>query len=130
MLELPLNEQWPPLTLDSSFIEYGMMKLFMIDIMQLIKVKAIVGKQFHIQPSEIDQMPYWEYEFYLKALNEMVEEENEKQQSEMDKYHVNDYMKMASPSGINKMMANAQPKMPNISIGGMNTGSMGRLGKF
>lgn len=66
-------------------------------------------------------MPFWEYEYFLRALNDAVEEENNKQQEEMDKYKINDYMKMAHPSTINRMMSNATPKMPNISIGSMNT---------
>ena len=123
-LDLPVGAQWPDLELGNSHIEYALVKLFQIDIIQLIKVKAILSKQFHIQPSEIDMMPYWEYEYYLRALNDSVEEENQKQQEEMDKYHINDYMKMAHPSSLNKMMANASPKMPNISIGNMSMGSM------
>ena len=71
--------------------------------MNLIKLKASLSKAFHIQPSEIDAMPMWEFELYIKTLNELVEEENDKQQKEMDKYHVKDYMNMSNPKNIQKM---------------------------
>lgn len=71
-----------------------------------------MAKNFHIQPSEIDLMPMWEYELFIKYLNESVEEENKSQQAEMDKYKINDYKKMADPSRMNKNMF--QPKMPSM----------------
>lgn len=81
-----------------------------IDIMSLVKIKANLSKSFHIAPSEVDSMPMWEFELYIKTLNELVEEENEGNQKEMDKYHVKDYMNMAKPKNIQKM---TQP--PNFS---------------
>lgn len=71
--------------------------------MSLIKLKANLSKTFHIAPSEVDMMPAWEFELYIKTLNELVEEENEGNQKEMDKYHVNEYMNMAKPKNIQKM---------------------------
>ena len=90
-----------------------------IDIMSLIKLKASLSKNFHIQPSEIDAMPMWEYELYIKQLNEMVEEENEKQQKEMDQYHVDDYKKMANPKNLSKMTQT--PDFSKMNFGNMNT---------
>lgn len=72
--------------------------------MGLIKIKASLSKTFHIQPSEIDKMPMWEFELYIKQLNELVEEENNKQQKEMDKHNVKGYMDMAKPQNMQKMM--------------------------
>ena len=56
-------------------------------------------------------MPMWEYEMFIKELNEQVKEENKKQEADMDKYHVNDYRKMTNPNNMGKMM---QPKMPSM----------------
>lgn len=112
----------PPLTLNESYIEYALIRLFMIDVVNLAKVKAILTKEFHISPNEIDKMTYWEYELWMDQLNEMIKEDNEKQQSEMKKYHVDDAMKMATPGGMNKMMSAAQPKMPSMpNFGSMRT---------
>lgn len=85
-----------------------------MDIMSLIKLKASLSKSFHIAPSEIDMMPMWEFELYIKALNEMVEEENENQQKEMDKYHVQEYMNMANPKNFQKMTKT--PDMPKFNM--------------
>ena len=77
----------------------------------MIQIKASLAKNFHIQPSEIDRMPMWEYEMFIQEMNKQVKEENEKQQGEMDKYHVKDYMKNANPKNMSKM---TQPKMPSM----------------
>ena len=54
----------------------------------------------------------WEYEMFIDEMNRQVKEENNQQQAEMDKYHVNDYMKATNPKNIQKM---ANPKMPDLS---------------
>lgn len=81
-------------------------------------MKAALAKQFHIQPSEIDNMCFWEYELFVKNINDFVKEENDQQKAEMDKYHVNEYMNMAKPGNVNKMISNPTaniPKMPNMN---------------
>ena len=78
----------------------------------MIKVKASLSKNFHIQPSEIDMMPMWEYELYLRHINDLVKEENDSQEKEMKKYKVDEHMRMADPKNIQKM---TNPKMPNMS---------------
>ena len=95
--------------------------LFKINLMEHIKLRAILAKQYHIQPSEIDQMPFWEYELFIKYLNDAAQEENDKQQAEMDKYHVGEYMNMTRPGNISKMTQSAIPKMPNMNMGKMPT---------
>lgn len=57
-------------------------------------------------------MPMWEYEIYIKCLNDLVKEENDQQQAEMDKHNVKDYQKMANPKNISKMAQ--PPKMPSM----------------
>lgn len=79
--------------------------------MHLIKMKATLAKNFHIQPSEIDKMPVWEYELFIQYINDEVKEENDKQQKEMDKYNINDYRKMSDPSRMQKMSQQQMPKM-------------------
>jgi len=83
--------------------------------MNMIQIKASLAKNFHIQPSEIDRMPMWEYEMFIQEMNKQVKEENDKQQSEMEKYHVKDYMKNANPKNIGKMTQ--QPKIPSFNGG-------------
>lgn len=106
--------------LDNSCIEPAIFALFRINLVENIKIKASLAKQFHIQPSELDKMCYWEYELFIRCLNDMVKDENDHQKAEMDKYHINEYMNMARPGNISKMTSNLTPKMPtmpNINVG-------------
>ena len=57
-------------------------------------------------------MPMWEYEIYIKCLNDLVKEENDQQQAEMDKHNVNDYQKMANPRNLQRAIQT--PKTPSI----------------
>ena len=107
--------------MDASYIEVMIFTLFKIDVANLIKIKAVLSKEFHIQPSEIDKMPAWEYELYVKEINDIVKEENERNKQEMDKAGLKDAQKASNPSNIQKMQSAAMPKMPNISI---NTSGM------
>lgn len=100
--------------LDSSYIEYCIFSLFKIDVINLIKMKASLAKNFHIQPSEIDGMPMWEYELFISELNNQVKEENDQQQREMDKYNIPDPKKMSNPSNAMKQYSGNIPKMPSI----------------
>lgn len=67
----------------------------------MISVKASLSKEFHIPPSEIDKMSYWEYELYIKELSRLVKEENDKHEKEQ------------ANQKIPKMQ---QPKLPEIKI--------------
>lgn len=116
------KEAWPELKLTSGDLERAIMQLFMIDIMAHIETKAALAKNLRIQPSEVDRMPFWEYEYFLKALSNMVKEENDKQEKEMAKYGVKDALSSSNPKNISKMMSSATPKMPQMpSFGSMNT---------
>ena len=103
-----------PVKIDNSYIEFAIFALFRINLIECIKVKVALAKQFHIQPSELDRMYFWEYEIFIMQLNDMVKDENESQQAELDKYHVGEYMNMARPGNISKMINKSQPKMPSI----------------
>jgi deoxycytidine triphosphate deaminase len=102
--------------MDGSYVERAIIALWMINIENLITNKVHLAKNFHIQPSEVDKMPMWEYEIFMKTLNEVVDEDNKKQQGEMDKYDINSYKKMANPSNMNKVMSQQMPKMPNMNF--------------
>lgn len=62
-------------------------------------------------------MPVWEFEIFIKQLNAMVKEENEKQQSDMDKSGINDMQKnMKNPSSMTKGFKAPQMSMPKMSM--------------
>ena len=90
--------------------------LFRIDIEQLIKNKLYICKDYHIQPSEIMKMPYYEYEIILeeiKAIQKEQEKENEKQQDQMSAIKKN-YNPSSMMQGATKSIPNMS--MPKISI--------------
>ncbi len=95
--------------------------MYRINLENLIKNKMYISKEYHIQPSEVDKMPFYEYEIYLEQMNLIAkkqEEENKKQQEEYDS--------MRSSMNPSKMMTNmnnnmSMPKMPSVSMPKMPT---------
>lgn len=114
MLEQRLRNSDQDNKLGSSYIEYCIYSLFKIDLFNLIKTKVSLAKNFHIQPSEIDTMSYWEYEMFITELNNQVKEDNDNQQKEMDKYNIPDPKKMSNPSNVMRSYGKNIPKIPNI----------------
>lgn len=102
------------LVLDNNSLERALLSLFHINVMNLIVNKVQLAKNFHIQPSEIDNMYMWEYEIFLKELNSIVKKENKEQQEERDKYKVGDYRKLANPNSAMKMANQSGMKMPSM----------------
>ena len=59
--------------------------IFRIDVEQMYKNFLYICKDYHLQPSEINKMPYYQYELYLeeiKAVQKEQEKENERQEKE------------------------------------------------
>lgn len=100
--------------IDQSYIEMMIFSLFKIDLINFIKVKALLSKEFHIQPSELELMPAWEFELFMLQLNEAIKEENERNKAEMDKAGISDAKKMADPGNISRMQKAATPEMPKM----------------
>ena len=98
---------------NKNSFEYITFQLFSIDLLRLIQTKAILSKQFSIAPSEIDAMKFWEYEYFMKELNNLVEEENKQNEKQKEQYNMEALMKHQQ-SQQSKIMRNSQPKMPNI----------------
>lgn len=98
---------------NKNSFEYITFQLFSIDLLRLIQTKAILSKQFSIAPSEIDAMKFWEYEYFMKELNNLVEEENKQNEKQKEQYNMETLMKHQQ-SQQSKIMRNSQPKMPSI----------------
>lgn len=84
-----------------STLPYLCERLFLVSLPNMISVKASLSKEFHIPPSEIDKMAYWEYELYIKELSRLVKEENDKHEKEQTNQ---------------KLPKIQQPKLPEIKI--------------
>ena len=69
-------------------------------------------EKLHMQPSEIDRLPYYEYEYIISIYNDIVKErgdkENQTYDKERDKYNI---------KGIQKSMSQFKaPSMPSIKM--------------
>jgi hypothetical protein len=83
----------------------------------MIKNRLYICKDYHIQPSEIDKMPYYEYEIILeeiKAIQKQQEQENENQQKEYANMHKN-----MNPNSMMNSMRNSM-NMGNMSMPKVN----------
>ena len=89
----------------------------------MVRNKAAIAKYLSIQPSEIDRMYYWEYEYLMEDMNEMMEKEKEQNEgdgegsvSQQASSTMRDIKKQSSsmlPS-MNNIKAPQIPKMPKI----------------
>lgn len=116
-----LRQKQRSLVLDNTYLEKAIFGLFQISISNLITNKVQLAKNFHIQPSEIDNMTMWEYELFMKELNEIVKKENKEQTDEINKYDIKGMRRMTNPNNISKMTNSKLPsnissiKMPSIN---------------
>ena len=90
--------------------------MFKINLENLVKTKIYISKEFHIQPSEIDKLPYYEYEMYLEQMNLIAKQQEE-------------YESMKSSMNPSKMMNNNNmtPKMPTVNMPKMPTVNIPKL---
>lgn len=103
-----LKPEFRSLVLDdkATYFEELILRLFIVDPMELISVKAQLCKAFSIQPSEIDKMAFWEFELFVKELERLTKEENERQKGELDKSGAKDAMKMTNPNYMHFIASN------------------------
>ena len=88
--------------------------MYRINIRNLVLSKLGICREYHIQPSEILRMPYYQYEIILeeiKVIQKQQEEQSNQQQKDYDSMK-NKY----NPSSIMKGMGNMNMNMPKVSI--------------
>jgi hypothetical protein len=88
--------------------------ILQVDVRNLVKNKLFICKEYHIQPSEIDRMVYFEYEWILEEINKEAKEA-EKRRKEDEKQ----YGSVGKMPNYNSMMNNvgrSMPKMPSFSM--------------
>lgn len=73
-------------------------------------------EKLHIQPTELDMLPYYEYEYTVEIYNDIIKERNDEEKkqnaSAEDKYNVNGMQK-----NMSKNMSNYKnTSMPKISM--------------
>ena len=73
-------------------------------------------EKLHVQPTELDMLPYYEYEYTVEIYNDIVKERNDEEKKQNqgmeDKYNVSGMQK-----NVNKNMSGYKnPSMPKISM--------------
>jgi hypothetical protein len=70
----------------------------------------------HLQPTELDLLPFYEYEYTLEIYNDLLKERNKQEQQNTrdaeDKYNM-DGMKRQATKNMNQYKA---PKMPAMKM--------------
>lgn len=63
-------------------------------------------------------MPFWEYELFMKAINELVKEENKRNEEHSNNSQYNDIKKMANIKNIERMQNRVMKstKLPDAKI--------------
>jgi hypothetical protein len=88
--------------------------MYRIDLENLVRNKLYICKEYHIQPSEIDRMMYFDYETMLEEIKQIQtnqEKENEKQQEEYDKMQSS-----MNPASMMRNMQMPKMQMPSFSM--------------
>lgn len=104
------NEYLKYIDRTQPILEFSIIKLFIINLIQLIKNKVALSKNFYISPSEIDKLYYWEYEYMLDEVNETIKKENERNEKEQSKYG------NMSPASLMREAKSAVPKMSGYNL--------------
>lgn len=95
-----------------SFSE-ELFKTFQVDIVRLFEYKHIFYQKLRIQPSEIENMMYYEFEFTVENLQKWVEEEKKQREKEEGDNKSIDQKSMMRDS--QNMMKSQQAKMPSMA---------------
>tara|TARA_B100000900_G_scaffold362678_1_gene336162 strand:+ start:1025 stop:1249 length:225 start_codon:yes stop_codon:yes gene_type:complete len=70
----------------------------------------------HLQPTELDLLPFYEYEYTLEIYNDLLKERNKQEQQNTkdaeDKYNVSGMQRQASKN----MSQYKAPRMPAIKM--------------
>jgi len=88
----------------------SILSMFKINLENFFKAKLALYYHLRMQPSEIENMPYYEYEMTLENLQELLKEKHdaEKGANKSQQDSIPNYSKMAGKF--------KSPKMPNIKI--------------
>lgn len=80
----------------------------------MVRNKLYICKEWHIQPSEINVMPFYEYEQILQEIN-IVQKEQEKRQQQQEKQQ-NSMMKGFNPSTMMNSFRNTTNNLPGMKM--------------
>ena len=89
-------------------MESKVFSLFQISLENYFKTKFYLGIHLRMQPSEIENMYYYEYWYYVKNLSEYIKEKNKKQGDSQEQ-------QSKQMSSMRSQYTPKMPKTPKIS---------------
>lgn len=76
-------------------------------------------EKLHVQPTELDLLPYYEYEYTISIYNDLIKDrksdEDQSYAKESDKYNING-MQGQMKRNMGSMKNPSMPSMPSIKI--------------
>tara|TARA_B110000037_G_scaffold19952_1_gene21373 strand:- start:1560 stop:1841 length:282 start_codon:yes stop_codon:yes gene_type:complete len=88
--------------------------LFQISLLNFFKIRVLLLEKLHLQPSELDLLPFYEYEYTLEIYNDLLKERNKQEQQNtkdtQDKYNM-DGMKSQAQRNMGSYKTPSLPKM-------------------
>lgn len=84
-------------------------------MVNLVKNKLFISKEWHIQPSEVDRLQYFEYEMILEEIDQNNKEQ-EKHYKEEQKQYQQMQSSMKSMTNYNNMSKQAQQTLPKVHL--------------
>lgn len=98
-------------------MESAVYSLFRVNLRNLVKNKIHICKDYHIQPSEIDKLIYFEYEWYLDEIREIQTEEEARNKEQEDKYKgMGSFSDMQRNIKMPQMPQVSTPSLPKVSV--------------
>lgn len=92
-------------------------KSFQVDLRAFYKNRVYVQHHLHIQPSEIDCLCYYEYQWMVKDLVEMLKEQNGDKSTSQDQANEQmDKMKSQASKYTKGFGGNNMPKLGNFKM--------------
>jgi len=83
--------------------------MWSIDVRNLVQNKFVICREYHIQPSEIDRMYMFEYEYLLEDIKKYNKQQEEQRKKDEQKHNY-------KTPNMNQMMSNAHNSIPKISV--------------
>jgi hypothetical protein len=90
-------------------MESNLYSLLKVDIRNLVRSEASLLKNLYLPPSEVECLPYWQYELLTESLEELFKKDKEEQEN-------GDGVKMPKgmPSLKDIQSGKYTPKMPSM----------------
>ena len=80
----------------------------------MVKNKLLLCKEYNLQPSEIDRLVYYEYEWILEEINILQKQQEEENQNQQDQYE--EMKNSMSMKNMQNSIKNSMPKMSDIKM--------------